>query len=158
AAGEVLERPRNMAVSSFIELSDGLVLIIDPFALPAVRARADAITLCEARPSVADPKAVLDVLVQTLREHRGASTMLALRVAVVITKADALLTVSNLRHPYMGPPAEIPARTTAVRRWLVDQGHGDFVNSLHNHFSAVSYFIVSYLDATSVTPRPHVDG
>jgi len=158
AAGEILERPRHMAVSSFVELSDGLVLIVDPFALPAVRARADATTLCEARPSVADPKAVLDVLVQTLREHRGASTALAMRVAVVITKADALLTVPNLRHPYVGLPAEVSARTAAVRDWLIDQGHRDVVNSLQNHFSEVGYFIVTYLDGASVTSRPHVDG
>lgn len=159
AAGEVLEQSQHMAVSSFVDLSDGVVLVIDPFALPAVRARADAITLCGARPSEADPKAVLDVLVQTLQEYRGASaTSLAMRVAVVITKADALLNVSDLHHPYLGVPAETSARTAAVRRWLIDQGHRDVVNSLHNHFGEVRYFIVTYLDGASVTPRPHVDG
>jgi len=159
AAGEVLERSRNLAVSSFIELSDGVVLVIDPFALPAVRARANANIRCQARPSEADPKEMLDGLVQTLREYRGTSSAsLALRVAVVITKADALLAVPNLRHPYMGLPADIHARTAAVRRWLIDQGHNDVVNSLHNHFSEVRYFIVTYLDHTAVTPRPHVDG
>jgi Double-GTPase 2 len=159
AAGEVLERSQHMAVSSFVELSDGLVLVIDPFALPAVRARVDARTRCEAKPSEADPKEVLDGLVQTLREYRGTSSaVLALRVAVVITKADALLAVPNLRHPYLGLPADTHARTAAVRRWLVDQGHSDVVSSLHNHFSEVRYFIVTYLDHTAVASRQHVDG
>lgn len=159
AAGEVLERSQHLAVSSFIELSDGVVLIIDPFALPAVRARANANARSQARPSEADPKEVLDGLVQTLREYRGrSSAALALRVAVVITKADALLMVSNLRHPYIGLAAGSHARTAAVRRWLIDQGHSDVVNSLHNHFSEVRYFIVTYLDHTAVTPRPHIDG
>jgi hypothetical protein len=84
--------------------------------------------------------------------------LLAQHVAVVITKADALLTVPNLRHPYMGLPADMPARAAAVRRWLIDQGHGDVVSSLHNHFSEVRYFIVTYLDHTAVTARQHVDG
>jgi hypothetical protein len=159
AAGEVLERSQHMAVSSFIDLSDGVVLVIDPFALPAVRARANANIRCEARPSEAAPKDVLDGLVQTLREYRGTpSASLALRVAVVITKADALLAVPNLRHPYMGLATDTHARAAAVHRWLIDQGHSDVVNSLHNHFSEVRYFVVTYLDHTAVTPRPHVDG
>lgn len=153
-AGEILEQAGNLAVATFLGLSDGIVFVIDPFALPAVRARVDPTTLWAVRPSGTDPKAVLDGLMQTLREHGIRRPP----VAVAITKADALLAVPGLHHPYAGGPTDGAARSAAARQWLVDQNHADVTNSLDHHFPKVKYFAITYRDATGVTPHPTATG
>jgi hypothetical protein len=154
AAGAILERAQNLAVATFLHLSDGVVFVIDPFALPAVRTRADPSILRAARPSEIDPKAVLDGLVQTLQEHATRPPP----VAVVITKADALLAVPNLRHPYVSGPTDRTARSAAARQWLIGQNHPDVVNSLDHHFPKVRYFTTTYHDATTMTHYPSPTG
>lgn len=148
AAGEILEQAENLAVATFLGLSDGIVFVIDPFALPAVRDRVDPSTLRITRASDTDPKAVLDGLVQNLQEHRARRPP----VAVAITKADALLTVPGMHHPYADGPTDRAARSTAVRKWLVDQNHADVTNSLDHHFPKVGYFTITYHDATAAGP------
>ncbi|HEX4704014.1 MAG TPA: hypothetical protein VH352_17940 [Pseudonocardiaceae bacterium] len=145
AAGEILEQAQNLAVATFLGLSDGIVFVIDPFALPAVRDRADPSTLRDTWPSGTDPKTVLDGLVQNLQEHGARRPP----VAVAITKADALLAVPGVCHPYAGVPTDRAARSAAARKWLVDQNHADVTNSLDRHFPKVGYFTVTYHDATA---------
>jgi hypothetical protein len=149
AAGEILERAQDLAVATFLRLSDGIVFVIDPFSLPAVRARADPSTLRAVHASGTDPKAVLDGLVQTLQEHGTRRPP----VAVTITKADVLPAVPGLRHPYASSPTDHAARSATVRQWLVDQNHADVTNSLDHHFPKVRYFTTTYHDATGITPQ-----
>lgn len=151
ASGEILERAEHLAESAFLGLTGGVLLVVDPFSLPAVSSRADLPTLRAARASLTDPKTVLDGLVETLTETRG--TQLPVCLAVVITKGDALLTVTALPHPYAGVVPAPLARSAAARQWLIDQGRIDVVNSAHNHFPEVRYFVVTYRDAEQVLPR-----
>jgi Double-GTPase 2 len=156
AAGEILERAEHRAVSAFLGLTGGVLLVVDPFSLPAVFSRADPATLRAARPSMTDPKTILDGLIETLTETRG--TNFPIPLAVVITKADALLTVPALPHPYAGVAPTPPARSAAARQWLIDHGRIDVVNSAHNHFPEVRYFVVTYRDADQVLPHRPMDG
>jgi hypothetical protein len=127
AAGDVFERAEHLAVSAFLDLADGLIFVVDPFSLGAVSARAD-------------PKTVLDGVIETLTEFRG--TAWAIPLAVVITKADSLP-----RHPYTGVAADPFERSAAARQWLLDHDRVDLVNSAQNDFSRVRYFVVGNGDA-----------
>jgi hypothetical protein len=150
AAGEIFERADHLAVSTFLALADGVILVVDPFSVPAVSARAGPQARTAACPSPTDPKLVLDGLVETLREtHRAA---LALPLAVVITKADALASLPAVPHPYTGVAADPITRSTAARQWLLDHDRIDLVNSVHNHFRRVRYFVVSCRDAEHARP------
>ncbi|QFZ18627.1 TRAFAC clade GTPase domain-containing protein [Saccharothrix syringae] len=143
AAGEIAQDADLIADSAFLALSDGVILVVDPLALPAVRARAAPDVLATSRPSGTDPKAVLDLLTETLSEHDTATPR---RIAVVVTKGD---TLSGHTHPYATDPPDRPA---AVRAWLIAHGHADLVHSAEHHFPHVRYFVVTYL-ATSATPH-----
>ena len=143
AAGEIVQDADRIADSAFLAFSDGVVLVVDPLALPAVRARADPDVLAASRPSGTDPKTVLDLLTETLAEHDTATPR---RIAVVVTKGD---TLSGRTHPYATGPPDRPA---AVRAWLIAHGHADLVHSAEHHFPQVHYFVVTYL-ATSANPH-----
>ncbi|XVS61725.1 TRAFAC clade GTPase domain-containing protein [Actinosynnema sp. CA-299493] len=145
AAGEIVQDADRIADSAFLALSDGVVLVVDPLALPAVRARADPDVLATSRSSGTDPKTVLDLLTETLTEH---DTPAPRRIAVVVTKGDTLL---GPTHPYATRP---PDRTAAVRAWLIAHGHADLVHSAEHHFPHVRYFVVTYLTASA---DPHDD-
>ncbi|WP_433270799.1 TRAFAC clade GTPase domain-containing protein [Actinosynnema sp. CS-041913] len=145
AAGEIVQNADHIADSVFLALSDGVVLVVDPLALPAVRARADPDVLGASRTSGTDPKAVLDLLTETLTEHHTATPR---RIAVVVTKGD---TLSGPTHPYATRPPDRPA---AVRAWLIAHGHVDIVHSAEHHFPHVHYFVVTYL---TTSPTPHDD-
>ncbi|MGM1058717.1 TRAFAC clade GTPase domain-containing protein [Saccharothrix sp. Mg75] len=143
AAGEIVQDADRIADSAFLALSDGVVLVVDPLALPAVRARADPDVLAASRTSGTDPKTVLDLLTETLTEYDTATPR---RIAVVVTKGD---TLPCSTHPYATRPPDRPA---AVRAWLIAHGHADLVHSAEHHFPHVRYFVVTYL-ITSTDPH-----
>ncbi|MFJ6673295.1 hypothetical protein ACIQMJ_19470 [Actinosynnema sp. NPDC091369] len=145
AAGEIVQEADRIADSAFLALSDGVVLVVDPLALPAVRARADPDVLAASRSSGTDPKTVLDLLTETLTEHH---TTTPRRIAVVVTKGD---TLPGSIHPYATHP---PDRPDAVRTWLIAHGHADLVHSAEHHFPQVHYFVVTYL---TTSPDLHDD-
>lgn len=145
AAGEIVQEADRIADSAFLALSDGVILIVDPLALPAVRARADPGVLAASRTSGTDPKTVLDLLTETLTEHDTATPR---RIAVVVTKGD---TLPDRTHPYATRPLDRPA---AVRAWLIAHGHADLVHSAEHHFPQVHYFVVTYLTTSA---NPHDD-
>ncbi|MGX7828970.1 TRAFAC clade GTPase domain-containing protein [Actinokineospora sp. 24-640] len=145
AAGEIVQDADLIADSAFLALSDGVILVVDPLALPAVRARADPDVIAASRPSRTDPKTVLDLLTETLAEHH---TTAPRRVAIVITKGD---TLPSPVHPYATRP---PDRRAAARAWLITHGHADLVHSAEHHFPHVHYFVVTYLTTST---NPHDD-
>jgi hypothetical protein len=157
SAGEWLDNVDKLAGSAFLAHAKGMVFIVDPFSIDPVARAASLGTRREARPSPVDAKTILDKMVQSLQEHvrDNRAHRLPVRVAVVISKADALLADPALRHPYDGLAAgDRAGRSAAARDWLAGQvDRSDLVVSLDNHFSAVSYFVVSYQDHGEVTPH-----
>jgi hypothetical protein len=152
-AGEAVERADKVDELGFLSHAGGVVFIIDPFSLPAVRDRAAADTLTSVRPSLSTPETALLSLVETLGTARRTR-----QVAVVITKSDGLLTDPALIHPYarLAATADRHGRGLAVRDWLLDQQRGDLVRSLENRFRTVGYFAITALDAGGVTTRTSV--
>ncbi|SFR24770.1 hypothetical protein SAMN04488564_10860 [Lentzea waywayandensis] len=76
-------------------------------------------------PGSTDPKLTLDRVTESLTELRGT----AIPLAVVITRTDAL--------PGTGD------RSMTIRRWLLDHGRVDLVNTAQNHFTRVHYFVAA---------------
>lgn len=167
SAGERYERGSALAGSSFLKLTQGVVFIVDPFALDSVRRLADAQALRGVTASDVAPEDVFSRFGQGLRESLQAQPdhRLGIPVSVVITKADALLRSGGVPHPYEQwgdapePESDRQARAAAARRWLVDVGgQRGLVSLVENTFSRCNYFVVSALDAFSVTVRRGVRG
>ncbi|HEU5474851.1 MAG TPA: hypothetical protein VFV67_29760 [Actinophytocola sp.] len=160
-AGEAVESADELAESQFLKHTKGVVFIIDPFSLRQVRSETDRAVLGRVSASNTPPKDSLERFVEALREHnqwRAADRMKA-PVAVVLTKADALLEPSGAPHPYAGRAHSTRSeRDKAVRDWLTDAGQRDLLSSMDNQFAAVSYFVVSYRDAREVVPGETVNG
>jgi Double-GTPase 2 len=160
-AGESVESVEQLADAQFLAFTKGVVFIVDPFALRQVRSATDRALLGRVNASNAAPKDVLGRFVEALRERMatGRSNRMNIPVAVVLTKADGLLDVSAVGHPYAGRrQVERLERDSAAREWLVKLGQRDLVSSLDNYFSAVSYFAVSYRDAREVTGHRSTSG
>jgi hypothetical protein len=163
AAGERYETSDGVATFRFLGHSEGVILIVDPFSFETVRRVVNADILAGLRHSQADADEVFARFAQTLRENLRVRTnrKMDVPVAVVLTKCDGLLAVSDVAHPYdeLGDAAEdLTKRTTrsdAVRRWLeFAAGQRGLVAAVENTFGQCGYFAVSALDAFTVHARP----
>ena len=163
AAGERYETSDGVATFRFLDHTEGVILIVDPFSFEAVRRVVKPDILASLRHSEADADEVFGRFAQTLRENLGVRTdrKMDVPVAVVLTKCDGLLAASEVAHPYdeLGDAAgELSARAVrsdAVRRWLeAVAGQQGLVAALENTFGRCGYFAVSALDAFKVKARP----
>lgn len=153
-AGEIPESPDQLAESQFLKHTKGIVFIVDPFSLRQVRSETDRTLLGLVGASNTAPKESLERFAESLREHFRAKSneRVKVPVAIVLTKADALLEPSGATHPYAGRALATRAeRDAAVREWLTTMGQRDLLSSMDNQFTTVTYFVVSYQDAREVT-------
>jgi hypothetical protein len=171
AAGESYERSTGLTEFRFFGLTTGIVFVVDPFSLPAVRRLAAPAAVQRANPSLEAPESVLERLAQSLRENRRAKAdrRLPIATAVVVTKGDALFEAGGGIHPYEGRawataagpgrgladnPAARTARSAAVREWLeTAAGQRSLVANIDNTFSQTRFYVVSGLDAFVVRAR-----
>jgi hypothetical protein len=160
-AGEAVESPDELAESQFLKHTKGIVFIVDPFSLRQVRSETDRAVLSRVSASNTLPKDSLERFVEALREHNRVKPgdRMKIPVAVVLTKADALLDPSGAAHPYAGQAHGRRAdRDAAVRLWLDTAGQRDLLSSMDNQFTTVSYFVVSYQDAREVVGHESGNG
>ena len=162
SAGEIYDDSRALSEADFYRFTKGLVLCVDPFSLAGLRRQVDAATLDNVRSLDKDPKDVLERLTENLREWRirGRGDKLSIKLAVVLTKADALQP-AQIPHPYAslstlnGEGSRRAARDAAVRDWIDEVGvRMDLVTSITNNFQTTSFFVVSHREAASTDPRP----
>ena len=160
-AGEIPESPDQLAESQFLKHTKGVAFIVDPFSLRQVRSEADRSLLRRVGASNTAPKESLERFAEALREHLRAKSgrRIKIPVAVVLTKADALLEPTGPSHPYAGRVlASRGDRDAAVREWLSAMGQRDLLSSMDNQFTTVSYFVVSFQDAKDVTRHESAAG
>ena len=160
-AGEIPESPDQLAESQFLKHTKGVIFVVDPFSLRQVRSETDRAVLGRVRASNAVPKASLERFVEAQREHTSvkAGGLLKMPIAVVLTKADALVESTGTSHPYQGlSSAGRAERDAAVREWLTNVGQRDLLASIDNQFATVAYFVVSYEDARDVIARHSAEG
>jgi hypothetical protein len=162
-AGEVYNDSGTLSQADFYRFTEGIVFCVDPFSLAGLRRRVDQMTLDNVRSLPGDPKAVLERVTENLREWRTRSNSgakLPIKMAVVVTKADALAPAA-IPHPYAdlslaGEDGNGRSeRDAAVRGWIAQVGvRADLVSSVANNFQLTSYFVVSHRDAAPNDPQP----
>jgi Double-GTPase 2 len=134
AAGEQFRSARRPDALRFLDDGQGLVYILDPFSIDAVKMRlggSRAPEVLAARAAAGDPQLTYDEVASRLRDtgvpaSRG-------RLAVVVSKAD-LLRWAGL---------DLPADSDAIAQWLWDHNVHNLVMSARRDFAAVRFFAVA---------------
>lgn len=160
AAGEHYQSSDRVASLRFLGSTAGLLFVVDPFSLGAVRRRMEADDVELPPHSTAPPDDVISRIADGLREraverHRD---RFSVRVAVVLTKCDVLVGWGSVPHPYeMLAEGDRAARSAAVATWLDEvAGEGGLVRQLSNQYGEVGYFAVSALDVFGDAPHTSV--
>lgn len=156
AAGErFTERAQNEELA-YLDHARGLVFVLDPFAIPEVRARLRGTAAAGGSASGGggasggsasggpagsashDPDESYHVTVRRLRDY--GVDLRRQRLAFVLSKADLLLA---------GPAgAGLPvAGSDAIRSWLLDAGLDNLLLAASRDFADVRYFLVSSMAA-----------
>lgn len=162
AAGEYFKFEDSAMKQVYFKYTHGILLIIDPFSIPAVYERykdqlkTSTIEVAPSHQPLDDVFAtMLTVLEYSLKVKPG--RVVQRPVAVVVTKTDAFL------EDQIGKPAAIQlmadnpgihheddAIALLVEQFLRENGEANFVNSLRNTFGRVRFFSVSAVGANSV--------
>jgi len=149
-AGEHYQESDRLEVLRAQGLAEGIVFVVDPFALDAVRTAADTAVLAQAHPSETDPTDAAEDFTRALRARLGSSAerTIPMTAALVVTKCDALLAERSVRHPYDGLAADAgrAARSDAVRAWLAEYGGDQILAHLDSSYQRTGFFAVSGLD------------
>jgi hypothetical protein len=126
-------------------LADGVVLLVDPFALDQVRAdlKDELAASSDLRPSAESPQRVLERIVGVFGE-KGVE-LGKVPLALCVTKVDALGIGDAIGA---APGADEDAR---VRAWLEGQGEGNLIRAASGTFREVRCFSVSALGRSSGT-------
>jgi hypothetical protein len=155
AAGESYQSSDRVSGLRFLGATAGVLLVVDPFALPLVRGRMLADEVVLPTHSIEPPGDILGRFTAGLREHgaRRIQGRIAVPVALVLTKCDVFVVGGPVRHPYedLGVAGDgvTPRRkrSAAVATWLdADAGEGGLVRQLGTDYTTVAYFAVSALD------------
>ncbi|MFF8726076.1 hypothetical protein ACF073_06250 [Streptomyces sp. NPDC015171] len=140
--GESVSDAERVRAQRYLAHADGVVLVADVLADPAVRGRlgpADTERVARARPAAQGPRTTYERLTGELAALTGRRRRLP--VAAVVTKRDVLDQLTSLP----GPGARID-------HWLGDIGLGALVRALGHDFRAARYWAVSAHAATGTGP------
>lgn len=155
-AGEDLNDLDTAFILAYTSVCDGLIITLDPFALPGARARLD---LPEAAIQV-DPDVPFDVisriteLIRTERNVKG-SKRINTPVAIAVTKMDAFYQTLDRNNPIMAMPRAMPFYDDidgqAVHEHTLSLLHewnaSDIDRHLQLNYSNFRYFAISALGA-----------
>lgn len=131
AAGEHFRDARRPDALRFLDDGQGLVYVLDPFSIDAVRKRLGAQALRLAHAAAGDPELTYDEVASRLRDSGIPAS--AQRLAVVVSKADLLRSAG----------LELPAESGALARWLTDAGVHNLVLAARHEFAEVRFFPVA---------------
>jgi hypothetical protein len=138
AAGEYYHAAEMHDSLGFLEEGHGLVYVLDPFSIGAVRnqvAGQNAADLALTRAATGDPETAYGEVVSRLRDNGVAAG--TQRLAVVVSKADLLARYG------LEPPDE----SAPIADWLTEAGVHNLVLSARREFAEVRYFVVASLAA-----------
>lgn len=142
--GEHYTTSERIAWQRYLDLATGLLLVVDPLSLDAVRRSltpTEVAGLSDVTSSTEDPAHVIDRLVGALRTRPDGGRLG--RVAVVVSKIDAL------RRTGVGQSLAAGSGADPVRDWLDQMGWGNPIRTLDRMAGEVRYF-VSGLDVPAV--------
>jgi hypothetical protein len=156
AAGEDLNDVTTTFTLQYLSVCDGLIVILDPFALPGARA---VLNLPDAAIKVDEdmPLAVVANITEMLRVEHNLKTnkKIAIPVAVVFTKIDAFFQTLDRGNPLMTTAPPVPAYTNmdgqAVHEHMLALLHQwnaqDIDTHMRMNYKDFRYFGVSALGA-----------
>lgn len=160
-AGEVFTDNNENEVQRQYEYCQGIIFIIDPFAIPTVRARYEALLTPEDKAGIgkADINGVINVFINKLREVTGLSDrkMSKVPLAVVIGKTDSADLHSEFSNEkieklvHLDTKIEI-SRNDALdylcRKFLKENEMESFVNAIDIKFKNNRFFVASAIGHT----------
>lgn len=160
-AGEVFTDNNENEVQRQYEYCQGIILIIDPFSIPTVRAKYEPELTPQDIAGIgkADINGVVNVFMNKLREVTGLSDrkMSEVPIAVVIGKVDSGSLMQEFSEERIGQimeqnPALTLDRSNAIdylcRRFLVDNEMAGFLNTINIKFKRNRCFIASAIGHT----------
>ncbi len=164
AAGEAYEMEEGVQQLTFLEHCHGLLLLIDPFSIEAVRQRfANELRTYpgDATPSDAQPDEVYSRLIEFLQQQhvRSGTRKIKIPLALVVTKRDAFhldrelgvvaLREAQRREYQQAQQEQREARTldpsAVVRQWLCDHNLEGLIHNIEGQFVQCRYFSCSAL-------------
>jgi hypothetical protein len=134
AAGEHFRDAQRYDELRFLDDSQGLVYVLDPFAVPAIQDQLtghNAAVIRQAHAAAGDPEIAYGEVMARLRD--GGVPAAAQRLAVIVSKAD-LLRKTGL---------ELPAGSATIAEWLADSGLYNLVMSSRREFAEVRFYTVA---------------
>lgn len=160
-AGEVFTDNNENEVQRQYEYCQGIIFMIDPFAIPTVRARYESLLTPEDKAGIgkADINGIINVFINKLREVTGLSDrkMSKVPIAIVIGKTDSANLCREFSDEkidelkYINTKIEIK-KSDAVdylcRKFLIENGMKSFVNAIDLKFKNNRYFAVSAIGHT----------
>jgi hypothetical protein len=152
----VLEREAR-----YVTQSDGLILLIDPLQIPAIRDQLDGDI--ELPPISTDPKTMLDRVAALIRETRSipADKAIDMPIALAVSKLDALRGLLPETHPALRARPTGPVFDRVDARNVSDTMRSDLVGWLgegfdrfvHQNFSNLAFFGLSALGEPPVNGK-----
>lgn len=161
-AGEAVMSEQDLAQLTYIRQCHGIIMLIDPFSVGAIRERFEREIAAHPRdvsPSDADVGDVYEGLLDFLREHRVPSRRGRVKIPllVIVTKRDAFGLVEEIGEPAVRKaqrrenqlakdegraPRKIEL-SEVVRQWLLDQNLRYVINNIEGQFAQCRYFSCS---------------
>jgi hypothetical protein len=140
AAGEHFRDAQRYDSLKFLDDSQGLVYVLDPFSVGPIQdqmAGHNAAAIRLAHAAANDPEIAYGEVISRLRD--GGVPAASQRLAVVISKADLL----------RGTGMALPSVSDAIADWLTDTGLHNLVMSARREFAEVRYFTVASQDVAA---------
>lgn len=160
-AGEVFTDNSENEIQKQYEYCQGIVLMIDPFAIPTVRHRCEDMLAPEDIAGIgkADINGIVDSFLNKLREVTGLSDkkMSSVPLAVVIGKIDAADLVNEIgdvavRNIMASNPEKFSdyydTQDYLCRKFLKENGMGSFLNNVELKFSQNRFFACTAIGHT----------
>lgn len=159
-AGEAYQDAEKLSAHGFNDYLSGMIFVVDPFAIPAVRDKYDSNLKrqqASLKPSRLPIEDAIDRLLLTLESDFGLSKTAQVRqpLAIVLNKVDAfdleeIIGESAVDRSFAawkgkGPADRSTVRSSLLRTQLLDWGEQAFVSRIDGRFSNVRYFSCSAL-------------
>lgn len=160
-AGEAFENTENLTAHQYYDYVSGMIMIVDPFSIPAVRRDYEnklSRTWSDVNPSQLNIGDALARVLLTLEESFGLSKTDKIKksLAVVISKVDAFgldEIIGEVAVDKAGGSDRTQIKNDLIRQQLIDWDEGGLIQQIETRFKSVRYFSGSALgripDSTS---------
>jgi hypothetical protein len=146
AAGESFVSAEDSRTLGYLDISDSLLFVFDPLALPEVGEQL-ALGATPQHAPVAQGSAsdAYGSVVDRLRD--GGDDLSGKRIGVVVTKADVIAAIM--------PQDALPEQSDGIRTWVYGHGGDALIRRIEMDFDDVTYFATDAVQSTSAEDPFH---